>query len=358
MLEEEDVKSEDPVVDSVSQAGTRHLESWHRRKFMKSLAAAAGSVGLLGYDRKPGCAEPPAEVRRIRLTATPAVCVAPKYLAEELLRAEGFDEVNYLKLDVSSRRETGSGQADFDLDSVGDIIVDIDAGVPIVVLAGLHLGCYELFGTERVQAIRDLKGKTIAIDGFGNPQHVFLSRMTAYVGLDPRKDINWVVGSSAESMKRFAEGRVDAFLGFPPEPQELRARKIGHVVVNTAVDRPWAQYYCCMLIGNREFVRKHPVATKRAIRAILKAADLCAQEPERAARIMVDKGFTQRYDFALEAPKEVSYKAWREYDPDNTVRFHALRLHEVGMIKSIPQKIIAQGTDWRFLNELKKELKA
>jgi NitT/TauT family transport system substrate-binding protein len=35
-----------------------------------------------------------------------------------------------------------------------------------------------------------------------------------------------------------------------------------------------------------------------------------------------------------------------------------LRSHEVGMIKSNPQKIIALGTDWRFLNELKKELKA
>jgi len=49
---------------------------------------------------------------------------------------------------------------------------------------------------------------------------------------------------------------------------------------------------------------------------------------------------------------------WREYDPEDTVRFYALRLRELGMIKSSPQKIIADGTDWRFLNELKRELKA
>ena len=55
--------------------------------------------------------------------------------------------------------------------------------------------------------------------------------------------------------------------------------------------------------------------------------------------------------------QEVPYGKWREYDPEDTVRFYALRLHEAGMIKSSPQKIIAQGTDWRFLNELKKELK-
>jgi len=112
-----------------------------------------------------------------------------------------------------------------------------------------------------------------------------------------------------------------------------------------------------MVIGNREFVRKHPVATKRALRAILKSADICALEPERAARFIVDKEYAKRYDYALQAIKELPYGKWREYDPEDTVRFYALRLHEAGMIKSSPQKLIAQGTDWRFLKEIKKELK-
>ena len=46
------------------------------------------------------------------------------------------------------------------------------------------------------------------------------------------------------------------------------------------------------------------------------------------------------------------------HDVADTMRFYALRMHEAGMIKSSPQKIIADGTDWRFLNELKRELKA
>ena len=81
-------------------------------------------------------------------------------------------------------------------------------------------------------------------------------------------------------MELFADGKVDAFLGFPPEPQELRARKIGHMILNIATDKPWSQYFCCMVFGNRECVRDHPVATKRFLRA-LKAADICAAEPER-----------------------------------------------------------------------------
>ena len=112
-----------------------------------------------------------------------------------------------------------------------------------------------------------------------------------------------------------------------------------------------------MLAGNTNFIHKHPVATKRALRAILKATDLCASEPMRVARRLVDGGFTARYDFALQTLNEVPYAKWRDYDPEDTLRFYALRLHEAGMIKSSPQKIIADGTDWRFLDELKRELK-
>jgi NitT/TauT family transport system substrate-binding protein len=156
----------------------------------------------------------------------------------------------------------------------------------------------------------------------------------------------------------FADGKIDAFLGFPPEPQELRSRQIGHVIVNSSVDRPWSQYFCCMLAGNREFVRKFPVATKRVLRAILKATDLCVTEPARVARLIVEGGFTPRYDHALQTFNDVPYDKWREYDAEDTMRFYGLRLHEIGMIKSNPQKIIAENADWRFLNELKRELKA
>ena len=72
----------------------------------------------------------------------------------------------------------------------------------------------------------------------------------------------------------------------------------------------------------------------------------------------MDRGFTPRYDYALEALTDLPYGAWREFDPEDTIRFYALRLKEAGMIKSGPKAIIAEGTDWRFLNEIKRELKA
>jgi NitT/TauT family transport system substrate-binding protein len=333
-------------------------EGWTRRRFLGGLTVA-GTAGLLGWHPRPIAAEPPPETTAIRLVKIPGICIAPQYVAEELLQSEGFTDVQYIKKEGTAwiYKSLASGEAGINIAFVAPFIIQVDAGDPIVLLGGVHVGCYELYGTEQIRGIRDLKGKRVAVPQLGSTHHVFLASIVAYVGVNPQKDIVWVTHPPAEAMQLLAEGKIDAFLGFPPDPQELRAKQIGHVLVNSAVDRPWSQYFCCLVAGNKEFVRTHPVATKRAVRAILKAANICALEPERAARSLVEGGFTKRYDYALQTMKDLPYDRWRDYDPEDTVRFYALRLHEAGLIKSTPQKIIARGTDWRFLNELKRELK-
>jgi NitT/TauT family transport system substrate-binding protein len=329
-----------------------------RRRFVSGLVAGAtGSLPPLG----PGSAsaEPPPETRRIRLIRIPSICRAPQYVADDLLRGQGFTDIEYIRKGggAGSVAALAAGEADISMNYSGPVIVRMDAGDPLVVLAGIHTGCFELFGTQRIRSIRDLKGKTVAVIELGGSEYVFLTSMAAYVGLDPRKDIKFVAHPVAESIELLAEGKIDAFLGFPPIPQELRARKIGRSVVNSGVDRPWSQYFCCVATANRDFVRRHPVATKRALRAILMANAICALEPDRVARHLVDYGFAERYDYALQTLKDIPYSRWRDYDPEDTFRFYGLRLYEAGLIKTNPNKLIAQGTDWRFLNELKKELK-
>ena len=332
-----------------------------RRCFLAALSST-GVTGLIGA-RNVFAEEAAPETTRLRLIQVPSICMVAQFIAEELLRREGFTDVQYIKKPGAKGIETAlaSGEADINMHFNARIITLLDAGAPIVILAGGHLGCFELFGTDRVRAIRDLKGKTVAVLELESGQQAFIAIMAAHVGLDPRKDINWVAQSPVESMRQLADGKIDAFLGFPPEPQQLRAMKAKsiHVVVNSMVDRPWSQYFCCMVAGNREFVKKHPVATKRALRAILSASELVEREPERTARFLVDRGFTENYDYALDALTEMkmAFTAWREYDPEDTIRFYALRLREAGMIKSSPNQIIAAGTDWRFLNEIKRNLK-
>jgi NitT/TauT family transport system substrate-binding protein len=333
------------------------LAAQSRRRFLAS-ASLAAAAGVLG-SRASLAAEPPPETATIRLSRIPGICIAPQYVVEELLRAEGFTDIRYIAVEAGRHSERmARGELDFSLNFAAPLVLSIDAGDPVTVLTGVHSGCFELFANERIRSVLDLKGKSVGVQGIRSIPHIFLAVMATYVGLDPVNDINWVTSPSVKPKELFADGKIDAFLGFPAEPQELRARNIGHVILNSALDRPWSQYFCCLLSGSRDFVHQHPIATKRVTRAILKATDLCVTEPERIAQMLLDGGFTDRYDYALQALTEVPYDRWREYDPEDTIRFYALRLHEAGMIKSTPQKIIAEGTDWSFLTKLKRELKA
>ncbi len=331
-----------------------------RRHFLGTLSSA-GAAALLGASKSPSsAAEERLETTTVRLGKIPGICIAPQYVAEELLRAEGFTEIRYVPTGSGApqARAMARDEVDFSLNFSATLILPIDAGAPITVLCGVHVGCFELFASEGIRSIADLKRKKVGVQALASGQHLFLTSMAAHVGLDPVKDIDWIASPSTEPMDLFVDGKIDAFLGFPPQPQELRARNIGRVIVNSAMDRPWSQYFCCMLAGNADYIRRHPVATKRVMRAILKAADLCATEPKRVAQRIVDGGFTPRYDYALQTLNEITYGKWRDYDPEDTIRFYALRLREAGMIKSSPNKIISDGTDWRFLKELRAELKA
>jgi NitT/TauT family transport system substrate-binding protein len=158
-------------------------------------------------------------------------------------------------------------------------------------------------------------------------------------------------------MRLFREGKIDAFICFPPWPHELIKQGLGHLLIDTNIDKPWSQYFCCIVSGQSYFIKKNPIATKRALRAILKANDIVARNPELAARTVIEKKVwnASEYKPILRALKDIPYGKWREYNPEDTIRFYALRMRDIGMIESNPQQFIDQHTDWRFINELKKE---
>ena len=211
-----------------------------RRRFLTTLSLAAGA-GLLRAPRALA-GDGPVETTTIRLAKNSGICIAPQYVAEELLRAEGFTDVRYVVTEagLAQSQAIGRGEVDFSLNFAAPLIIPLDAGTPITVIAGVHVGCFELFGNEGIRSLADLKGRSVGVFGLGSGPHVFLAAMAAHVGLDPIKDIHWVTPAdpSVKPLDLFAQGKVDAFLGFPPEPQELRARHIGHVIVNSSVDRP------------------------------------------------------------------------------------------------------------------------
>jgi NitT/TauT family transport system substrate-binding protein len=358
----------DPVAE---KKGEISMPLQSRRRFLTN-AALAGAAGFGGFGiwGKALAAEPPPEITTIRFEKDVATCIAPQVF-QELLLAEGFTDIRYVELTEAHLRRAeakhsgvisgmiAQGEVDFVRDFAANIGLTMNAGAPVTVLSGLHLGCFEIFGNNEIRTLADLKGRTVGANGYAAVgDRSLLTIMTALVGLDPAKDLRWVTDPSLQPIDLFVEGKIDAFLALPPELQEVRARNIGHVIASSINDRPWSQYYCCMLATSTEFASKYPVATKRVLRAILKAADICASEPERVAQRLVDQGFATRYDYALQSLNEVRYDVWRDLDPEDTLRFYALRLHEAGLIQSSPQKLIAEHTDWHFLDEVKRELKA
>ncbi|MBV9288114.1 MAG: ABC transporter substrate-binding protein [Hyphomicrobiales bacterium] len=334
----------------------------NRRHFLKTgfSLAAAGLAGTeaLTRARRSVAEEAPPETTSLRLSKGPATCVAPLHILDDLLREEGFADVRRVpqSATISGSEMIARGELDFTQDFGAVTIIPIDAGKPVVALAGVHPSCFELFAREPIRNVVDLKGRNVGVGFVGNGDHVMLSIIAANVGLDPAKDINWVALGQGDPKDLLADEKIDAFLTYPPWAQELRARNTGHVILNSALDRPWSQYFCCMLVGNADFVRRNPIATKRVVRAMVRATDICAAKPDWVARQLVDRGFTPRYEYARQGLDDVSYRAWRDYDPEDSVRFWALRERELGMIKSSPDTMIARGTDWRFIKEVRKEL--
>jgi NitT/TauT family transport system substrate-binding protein len=343
-----------------------------RRDFLATMSAASAAAA---FSSGPSlAAEGPPEVTTIRIrvedappymaggVAENALCIAPALITEDLLRAEGFADIRYVRVKNGPpyAQALERGEIDFGLRFAPGAVRNLDAGVPITVLAGVHPGCFSLFVHEHIRAFTDLKGKQVGCnDVRGSPPHMYVSIMAAHVGLDPENDIDWVTTDDVASpIELFIQRKIDAYLAFVPEFPELRDRKIGHVLVDMAMDRPWSQYFCCLLLGQTDFVRQYPIATKRAMRAVLKATDVCATNPQRAARQLVEGGFALHYDTALQTLTDVPYNVWRELDPEDSLRFYGLWLHEFGEIDATPNQLIAEGTDWRFLNELKRELKA
>jgi NitT/TauT family transport system substrate-binding protein len=332
----------------------------NRRSFLAGLSAA-GLASPFGLSPARAEAQRP-ETATVRFADFPnGICTAPQYVAEELLRQDGFTDVRQVPaLDSASTPPLfETDRVDFGFDLATAISMNVERGLPVKALAGVHIGCYIVFAHEGINNILDLKGRRVGVGPVpGSDPHVYISAMAAYVGLSP-DDIEWVQ-SDVTPVELFEQGKVDAIMSFPPEAQELRARKLGHVILNSMSDRPWSQYFCCMLVANPAFVQNYPAATKRVVRAVVKAAEICTSDPQRAVRILTDKQYLtdKQNDFAIEALTEIPYRAWRDYDPEDSLRFFALRLHEAGWIKSTPQDVIAAAADWRFLNEIKRELKA
>ena len=309
-------------------------------------------------------AEPPPETTRVRRLGFKfrASAWRPQYVAEDLLKRRGVHRrrsTSRRPWRASGSKALASGEVDIAMHFAAPLSSRLDARRP-----DRRPGrC----ARRLLRAVRDgPRSRDPGPEGKDGRRH--------RIGVGPARlprqhgGATWAwtrartsTGSThpaAEGKRLLAEGKIDAFLGFR---RTRRSCAPGRSVTWSSTARSTGRgrsTSAAWSTANREFVRKHPVATKRALRAILKAADICALEPERAARgSRRRRASTPRLRLCAAGDEGGSLRQVARVRPRGYGPLLRPRLHEAGMIKASPQKIIAQGTDWRFLNELKKELK-
>ena len=357
----------------MSERYDEHIPLLSRRRLLQGaaglgLAAATGTLlpacGSGGTGERQA-SEPkpdgPPETSSIGLFSIKETqCLAAQYVAEPLLREEGFTDIHYPRIPGKQLLDdVKNGRVEFGMGYAAALIPLIEAGAPVVMLGGVHVGCWQVFASGEITSLRDFKGKTVSVVAPGLTDHLFISMTLNDVGLDVNKDVKVVNNPPSEYARLLSSGEVDAVVAFPPTTKDLRVKRIGRVVLNSLTDPPWSNYYCCTAFATRDWMEKHPVATKRALRAVVRGADVIAKDPEGSARFMVDRGLSDNFDYTCDILKEIPYKnIWRDFDPVDSVRFYALRLKQAGIIKSNPDEIIKRGTDFRYLTQLRKELQS
>jgi NitT/TauT family transport system substrate-binding protein len=311
----------------------------------------------------------PLETTTVRI-ASPFACDPPLWLANDFLLEEGFTDIRYIDAAGRPRDWATKGTVDFGAVHPEEHVAAVDAGAPLLALAGLHSGCQEVWVGPGIASIRDLRGKRIAVfkKDTGDQFFNFFATALAYVGIDPLKDVTFFEVDRGYSvmLNAFVDGRSDAFLAAADGAALLRRnpRSLSTKILDQSADKPWSQYFCCLLVANRDWARQNPVAAKRFTRAVLRASDATVKDRPGAARKGVGH-FTSILPLGSLSVEQIlnetiampSYD-WRELEPEETLRFFALRLNDVKLIKSTPTQIIAQGSDVGFMHQLRKELKA
>ena len=344
-----------------------------RRHFLASasLAAAAGVVG----GRSLLADEPPPETAVIRLMGDSSICQAPEYIVDDLLHAEGFTEIRYLYLSESVWATQAHGRPrhllSASVDNARRQRRDRLRPFPPSV-RDFSPGCRRAgngVGRRPRRLLRGIRPRAHPVHQRSEGSH--RQRPEVTLGLVPaardhggarraRSPKGYRMGGEFRRSAHGAVCRGESRRLHCISPRAAGAARPQHRSRHPQHHhgQPWSQYLCCIIEGNRDFVRANPVATKRFLRALFKGADLCAKAPETAARRLIEAGFAERYDYVLQTLAELPYGTWRDFDPEDSLRFYALQMHEVGFITSSPNELLAAGTDWRFLNELKRELKA
>ena len=303
---------------------------------------------------------PHPETKTIRLALAP--CDTPLMIAERYLQEEGFTDVQFGV--APSVAALTDGKADLVITYPPWLTSAAEGGKAVIAIGPLHPGCLELWAPTNVATLKDMRGRTVVVRAKtpDDPTYPYMAIGLKNAGVDP-SEVNFVVQPDANLTQLFLGGKSDLlFLATTPlvafKSNPANVAKF-HVVLDQAMEAPWSQQNCCFLTVTTDWLRANPVAAKRALRAVYRAADSLPKDRADAAKIATDKGLfggAANVELVRGAANMVPYD-WRKYDIAESMRFHGKLLNAVGLLKLTPGEIVTKATDPRFAKELATELK-
>jgi NitT/TauT family transport system substrate-binding protein len=254
------------------------------------VAGCGGSKSDGSADGDPG----PVRVAYLGLT-----CEAPIFVAYEkgMFKEQGVD-VEMVKTDWDGLREgLASGHFHANHTLLMYVLKGVEKSSDIKVTAGVHTGCLrvQVARNSPIKSADELRGKKIGVpNNVGSPPAMFCSRVLAAAGIDPSLEARQVtlVALPPEQLgQRLEQGEIDAVATSDPIGTILEGKKIVKTIADQAVDAPYAEEYCCIVVVNGEFARKHPAAAAKVTKAMLKGAKWVQENPKAAAELGVGKKY-------------------------------------------------------------------
>jgi NitT/TauT family transport system substrate-binding protein len=242
-----------------------------------------------GCDKGSGTAS--ANSNKIRVGYVGLTCEAPIFSAVEkgFFQEEGL-EVELVKCDWKNYKDVlALGGYDITHHLIMYFLKPLEQGLDVKFTGGIHRGCLRVQAAVAgpIKSVKDLRGKRIGVPGMGTPPFIFANRVLGANGIDPSKEITWLVFPAGELGLALSKGEVDAIADSEPIGSMLIAKGLVKNIADQAVDMPYADEYCCAVIVNGKFLKRNPKASAAATRALLRAAKWVETNPRAAAELSV-----------------------------------------------------------------------
>lgn len=243
-----------------------------------------------------GCGRKAASAgNKIRVGYIGITCEAPIFTAVEkgFFKEEGL-EVEMVRCDWANYKDVlALGGYDITHHLVMYFLKPIEQGLDVKMTGGIHRGCLRVQAPANspIKTVKDLKGKKIGVPGMGTPPFIFANRVLGANGIDPSKDVTWVVYPIGTLGLALEKGEVDAIADSEPIGSMLVASGKVKNIADQAMDPPYNEEYCCAVIVSGKYFASNPKNAAAATRALLKGAKWVEMNPRAAAALSVEKKY-------------------------------------------------------------------